>query len=98
MHAVIESGGKQYRVEPGGRLRVERLAAEEGEQVEIAADDFEDLCTIHLCERLEQFPRSRDHFRPEVFRRLAKRLGGVALEAYDRVIGEQEGVREAARA
>ena len=34
MHAVIESGGKQYRVEPGGRLRVERLAAEEGEQVE----------------------------------------------------------------
>ena len=69
-----------------------------GEQVEIAPDDFEDLCTTHLCDRLEQFPRSRDHFRPEVFRRLAKRLGGVALEAYDRVIGEQEGVREAARA
>jgi large subunit ribosomal protein L21 len=34
MHAVIESGGKQYRVEPGSRIRVERLAAEEGEQVE----------------------------------------------------------------
>ena len=34
MHAVIESGGKQYRVEPGSRLRVERLVAEEGEQVE----------------------------------------------------------------
>ena len=34
MHAVIESGGKQYRVEPGSRIRVERLAADEGEQVE----------------------------------------------------------------
>ena len=31
-----------------------------GDQVEIAPDDFEDLCTIHLCDRLEQFPRSRN--------------------------------------
>ena len=35
MQAVIESGGKQYRVEPGSRIRVERLAAEEGERVEL---------------------------------------------------------------
>lgn len=35
MHAVIESGGKQYRVEPGSRIRVERLAAEEGAEVEL---------------------------------------------------------------
>ena len=35
MNAVIESGGKQYRVEPGSRIRVERLAAEEGEQIDI---------------------------------------------------------------
>ena len=34
MHAVIESGGKQYRVEPGSRIRVERLTVEEGEQIE----------------------------------------------------------------
>ena len=34
MHAVIESGGKQYRVEEGSRIRVERLVAEEGAQVE----------------------------------------------------------------
>ena len=34
MHAVIESGGKQYRVAPGSRLRVERLAAEEGQSIE----------------------------------------------------------------
>ena len=34
MHAVIESGGKQYRVEPGSRIRVERLEVDEGAQVE----------------------------------------------------------------
>ena len=34
MHAVIESGGKQYRVERGSRIRVERLAAAEGDRVE----------------------------------------------------------------
>lgn len=68
-----------------------------GDQVEIGEDDFEDLCTIHLCDRLEQFPRSRDtDFRPEVFRQLAELLGGVALESYNRVIGQREGVREAA--
>ncbi|MCU0267754.1 MAG: 50S ribosomal protein L21 [Acidimicrobiales bacterium] len=31
MYAVIKTGGKQYRVEEGQRLEVERLAADEGE-------------------------------------------------------------------
>ena len=30
MYAVIATGGKQYRVEEGDSLRVERLEAEEG--------------------------------------------------------------------
>ncbi|MFT5392419.1 MAG: large subunit ribosomal protein L21 [Gammaproteobacteria bacterium] len=34
MHAVIVTGGKQYRVEQGDKLRVERLAAEEGATIE----------------------------------------------------------------
>lgn len=33
MYAVIESGGKQYRVEEGGTLRVEELDAEPGSAV-----------------------------------------------------------------
>jgi large subunit ribosomal protein L21 len=33
MYAVIKSGGKQYRVEPGKQLRVEALAAEVGAPV-----------------------------------------------------------------
>jgi len=33
MYAVFRSGGKQYRAEKGERLRVERLDAEEGDEV-----------------------------------------------------------------
>ena len=35
MYAVIATGGKQYRVEEGDRLRVERLDAEEGAEIEL---------------------------------------------------------------
>jgi large subunit ribosomal protein L21 len=37
MYAVIESGGKQYRVQPGERLRVEKIAAETGSQITFPA-------------------------------------------------------------
>ena len=34
MYAVIESGGKQHRVEPGEVLRLEKLNAEQGDSVD----------------------------------------------------------------
>lgn len=34
MYAIIETGGKQYRVEPGTVLNVEKIEAEPGSQVE----------------------------------------------------------------
>lgn len=34
MYAVIETGGKQYRVAPGDRIDVETLAGEPGAQIE----------------------------------------------------------------
>lgn len=33
MYAVIETGGKQYRVAPGQTVRVEKLPAEDGAEV-----------------------------------------------------------------
>lgn len=33
MYAVIETGGKQYRVSPGDVLKIERLSAEAGSSV-----------------------------------------------------------------
>jgi large subunit ribosomal protein L21 len=36
MYAVIRTGGKQYRVEPGQRVEVERIGTEPGGSVELA--------------------------------------------------------------
>ncbi len=36
MYAVIKTGGKQYRVAPGDTLKVESLAADIGQQVQIS--------------------------------------------------------------
>ena len=35
MYAVIETGGKQYRVTPGQALRVETLAGDPGSEIEL---------------------------------------------------------------
>src|SRR5450432_2959032 len=37
MHAIIETGGKQYRVAPGDVLRVEKLAGDVGSEIELLA-------------------------------------------------------------
>lgn len=35
MYAVVQTGGKQYKVEPGATLQVERLLADVGSTVEL---------------------------------------------------------------
>jgi large subunit ribosomal protein L21 len=35
MYAVVQTGGKQYRVSEGDVLRVEKLAADEGSEIEL---------------------------------------------------------------
>jgi large subunit ribosomal protein L21 len=35
MYAVISTGGKQYRVAPGDRVRVDTIAAEVGAEIEL---------------------------------------------------------------
>jgi len=34
MYAVIEAGGKQYRVQPGDTVRIDKFAAEPGTEIE----------------------------------------------------------------
>ena len=41
-YAVIETGGKQYRVEKGSTLLVDRLTAKEGDKVDLRAVAFRD--------------------------------------------------------
>ena len=35
MHAIIETGGKQYRLAPGDVIRVEKLAGDAGSEIEL---------------------------------------------------------------
>ena len=41
MYAVVRTGGKQYRVKPGDRLRVEKVSGQVGDEVR-----FEDILMI----------------------------------------------------
>ncbi|HEV3339287.1 MAG TPA: hypothetical protein VG125_02985 [Pirellulales bacterium] len=57
-----------------------------GEDVELAQQDFDDLCTLHLYDWLEQVGRSSKwEYRRTAYRNLAEHLGGVALRAYREV-------------
>lgn len=35
MYAIVATGGKQYRVKEGEKLRVEKLSAEEGDKIKL---------------------------------------------------------------
>jgi large subunit ribosomal protein L21 len=51
MYAIVQTGGKQYRVEPGDQVRVEKLTGDPGSQIEldqvlaVAQDDTIELGT-----------------------------------------------------
>lgn len=51
MYAIIQTGGKQYRVQPGDTIEVERLGVEPGAQVEIdrvmMVSDGDDVAVGH---------------------------------------------------
>ena len=48
MYAVIQTGGKQYRVEPGQTLSVEKLPGENGDPVQ-----FDDVLLVSDEDKLE---------------------------------------------
>ena len=61
-----------------------------GEEIELNRAEFDDLCRVHLCDWLEQVPRSQEwDYRREAYRHMAERLGGAALESYRRVFAKE---------
>ncbi len=60
-----------------------------GEVMTVLAADFEDLVRMHLCDWLEQVGRSKNwDYRKKAYQNMAERLGGVALEAFERVYAQ----------
>lgn len=59
--------------------------------VELPREDFDDLCKIHLYDWLEQVGRSQEwDYRRASFRRMAERIGGPAITAYDTVFAQEK--------
>jgi len=54
MYAVVESGGKQYRVEKGTSLLVDRLSADQGDKVALRAVMFRDKDVVAEAGELEK--------------------------------------------
>ncbi len=54
MYAVVETGGKQYKVEKGTSLLVDRLSAKEGEKVSLRPVMFRDKEVIAEPKELEK--------------------------------------------
>ena len=54
MYAVVETGGKQYKVEQGTSLLVDRLDAKEGDKVALRAVMFRDDDVIAAPKELEK--------------------------------------------
>src|SRR5262249_16102343 len=82
---AIDRSGPRYKFR-------DRITSEE---VALSAEAFAALCKIHLYDWLEQVPRSSWGYgwRRAAYRRMAERLGGIALYTYDRVFaGEKAGV------
>ena len=53
-YAVIESGGKQYKVEKGSSLLVDRLSAAQGDKVALCAVMFRDTEVVAEPKQLEK--------------------------------------------
>ena len=57
-----------------------------GAKVELSREDFDDLVRVHLCDWLEQVPRSEEWmYRREAYRQMAEWLGGLALASFAKV-------------
>ncbi|CAN5316015.1 hypothetical protein BH10PLA2_BH10PLA2_19560 [soil metagenome] len=76
----VQRGTGPYRI-------TDRLT---GEEVALNEPDFDDLCRVHLYDLLEQIARLGEwDYRRTGYRRMAERLGPVAIEAYDRVFAQE---------
>jgi len=73
MYAVVESGGKQYKVEKGTSLLVDRLDAEEGDKVALRAVLFRDSDVVAEPKELEKV---------KVEARVAEHLRGKKIKVF----------------
>ena len=73
----------------GGKPDRRVINRETGEVYQMESQDFDDLGFMHLCDWLEQVPRSQDWgYRRDAYQAMAKYYGGIALEEFDRIFAD----------
>lgn len=84
VNCVMDRSSFDGLISSRGPYRIRQRTS--SEPIELSQQDFHDLCVVHLCDWLEQVPRSQEwDYRRKAYRALAERLGGVAQESFDRV-------------
>ena len=75
--------------QPAGPYRIlDRIS---GDEVTVSAEDFDDLCRVHLFDWLEQVPRSQEwDYRRAAYRKMAGRLGRSAEAEFERTFAQEE--------
>ena len=74
--------------EPQGPYTI--VHRESGEEIVLTKAEYDDLACLHLCDWLEQVERSTVWgTRRAAYRKMAERLGGVALASYDEVFARE---------
>src|SRR5919201_896048 len=59
LYAIVESGGKQYKVEKGEALLVDRLPAKEGDKVDLRPVMFRDTEVVTELKKLSRKPAAK---------------------------------------
>lgn len=95
MYAIIETGGKQVRVEPGTKIRVEKLKAEVGENFQfdnvlLVAGDNETLVGTPHVESMPVIGKVLDHGRGDKIRVIKMKR----RKNYRRTQGHRQGYTE----
>jgi cytosine/adenosine deaminase-related metal-dependent hydrolase len=73
---------------PVGPYRL--IHRETGEAITLSKNEFDDIAQIHLSDHLEQVERSQQwSYRTNEYQAIAERLGGIVLQAYHQVFGEE---------
>jgi hypothetical protein len=86
VNCLMDRGTFDVLLESEGPYRLRNR--ETGEMMELTRADYDDLVRVHLCDWLEQVARSAEwDYRRDAYRRMAKRLGGIAQQAHDQVYG-----------
>ncbi|MBI1313339.1 hypothetical protein GC176_18765 [bacterium] len=84
VNCMMDRASFDALVESEGPFRIRNRVS--GEMMDRSRGDFDDLVRLHLCDWLEQVARSkRWEYRRDAYRRMARRLSGIAQESYDHV-------------